>query len=267
MRPQVLDPRDRGVGQGVGDVEALGVLGHRVDGVVPHQLVRVEEGVQALEGAVVVVEAALQRPRRPVGVRAEPGVLREVPLADRVRGVAGRAQDLRQGEHVVGEAQSQIGESRVGIRDRAVAGAVRVEAGEQRRPGGRTHRSRVVIGRHDAARSERVEVRRRNLGTVRTDVREAHVVDQDDDDVRGIGPGTGLDGPGRFRLGLGAADPPGETLVPAGVIGDAHAVAITAASCSTPSASSSRLRSCAKPGSPGRRPSPSPRVRSTDRIP
>ena len=66
----------------------------------------------------------------------------------------------------------------------ADARLVRIQAGEQARPG-RAAAGRVVELREpQAAGGQPVEVRRVDLAAVAADVREAHVVGEDDDDVR-----------------------------------------------------------------------------------
>ena len=69
----------------------------------------------------------------------------------------------------------------------AQPGLMRIEPGDQRRPRRAAAGTVVELREPHAARRQRVEVRRRNLAAVAADVREAHVVDQHDDDVRPLG--------------------------------------------------------------------------------
>ena len=57
--------------------------------VVARERVRIEEASRAVDGAVVAVEAALQRPVVFVSVAARPRGLGDVPLADRVGAITG----------------------------------------------------------------------------------------------------------------------------------------------------------------------------------
>src|SRR5579884_2719983 len=61
---------------------------------------------------------------------------------------------------------------------------MRIEAGEQRGAAGTATAGVVELGEPQAGRRELVEVRRRNFASVTTDIGEAHVINQDDNDVR-----------------------------------------------------------------------------------
>ena len=124
----MADHADGPVGQVVGDVVAVGVL-VELDGVVvldqPVGVVQVGEGV---EHAVVAVEAALARPRVAGAGVGQVAVLGEVPLADGEGGVAGVAEHLGGGGHVVGQLGGVAGEAGIGVGHVAGAGPVRVHA-------------------------------------------------------------------------------------------------------------------------------------------
>ncbi|MEZ5180467.1 MAG: hypothetical protein R2702_01080 [Acidimicrobiales bacterium] len=149
----MADHVDRSVGEVVGDVVVVGV-GVDLDRVVVlHEAVRLVEVGEGVEHAVVAIEAALARPAVPGPGIGQVAVLREVPLADRER-VAGVAEDLGGGGHVVGQLGGVAGEAGVGVGHVAGAGAVRVDAGEQGRPGGRAHGRDVEVGEPQPAGRE-----------------------------------------------------------------------------------------------------------------
>jgi hypothetical protein len=78
---------------------------------------------------------------------------------------------------------------------------MRIEAGEEGGPRGRAARGVVKLREAQAALREGVEVRRRNFGAVATEVGEAHIVGEDDDDVGAGGRWRGRAGGGRRRGG------------------------------------------------------------------
>ena len=153
-------------------VERLGVGGREVP-VVPVAAHPVEQREVALEAAR----------GRDLG-----RLLPQVPLADHVGVVAGVLQELRQrGDAVVEVALVAVQAHLVRRRKLAhVAEAVevRVHAREEHRPGGRAARVRVEVREPHAALGQGVEVRRLDLAAERAHVGEAHVVAEDDDDVR-----------------------------------------------------------------------------------
>ncbi len=210
---QRLHHGDRLVGDVVGVVVVVGELVDVERAVVPDELVRVEEAGEALQDAVVLVEALLERPVAPVVGGVGGGVADQVPLADGVGGVAGVVEEFGEGGDVVGDLHAVAGEAGVGVGDHGVADAVRVEAGEQGGAGRRAERHGVVVGEPHAVLGEGVQDRGGDLGAEGADVAEAHVVDEDDDDVGGLGGRCGTGGPGGLGLGEGAADASGEALV------------------------------------------------------
>ena len=64
------------------------------------------------------------------------------------------------------------------------AGLVRIQSGEQRRARRTAATCVVELREAHAAGRKCVDVRRRNLAAIAPDVGEAHVVDEDDDDIR-----------------------------------------------------------------------------------
>ena len=121
------DHRDRAVGDVVGEVVVVGIPVDLDGMVVLHQPVRVVQVGERVDDAVVLVEAALERPAvaRTLGAVT---VLGEVPLAHRHRGVAGLvAQDLGHRHDVGCELARVAGEAGVarGRRCRARRGAAR----------------------------------------------------------------------------------------------------------------------------------------------
>jgi hypothetical protein len=151
----------------------------------------VEIAPPAAERAVKAVEAALSRRRMPGAagergphLRLVHGVLpADVPLAGHEGAVAGAAQRLGEGDAIVAEIALVLAAAEVADH-LAHARLVRMEAGQQRGAGRAAARAVVELAETDAARGERVEVRGADLGAVAADVREAHVVGEDHDDVR-----------------------------------------------------------------------------------
>jgi len=68
---------------------------------------------------------------------------------------------------------------------------VRVEPGEERGPGGAASGGVVELGEADAVAGEGIEVWRVDFASVATDVGEADVVAEDDEDVGSLGGGCG----------------------------------------------------------------------------
>ena len=64
---------------------------------------------------------------------------------------------------------------------------MRVKSGEQRRARGTAARGVVELRELQPALGERIEIRRRNLRAVTAQIRPAHVIHEDDNDV-GFGP-------------------------------------------------------------------------------
>lgn len=110
-----------------------------------------------------------------------------MPLPHRRGRVAGTVEHLGERGDVLAELQPDTGEAVIGVRDRGEPGAVRVEAGEHRGPGRRAHRGGVVVREGEPLIGEPLQRRGGDLGPERADVRVAHVVEEDHDDVRGSG--------------------------------------------------------------------------------
>ena len=73
------------------------------------------------------------------------------------------------------------------------AGLMGVESGEERGAGGAAAARVVELGEAQAFPGHAVEIGRLNLTAVATDVAEAHVINQHNDDVRGAGEGLRAD--------------------------------------------------------------------------
>ena len=189
---------DRVVREGVGDVIVLlRGRGERrvIEGEAAGCRGRVER-TRARDEPVETVEAARERPF----FRA---VVAEVPLAGEVAAVAGGSEHLRERDSVAAQ-DFAVTERRGGrsllagiFGERAHAGLMRIEAGEEGGPRGRAARGVVKLREAQAALREGVEVRRRNFGAVGAEVGEAHVVGEDDDDVGAGGRWRGRAGGGR----------------------------------------------------------------------
>lgn len=133
---QRLHHGDRLVGDVVRVVVVVGELVDVQRAVVADELVRVEEAGEALQDAVVLVEALAQRPVVPVVGGVGRRVADQVPFADGVGGVSGVVEEFGEGGDVVGDLHAVAGESGVGVGDHGVADAVRIEAGEKGGAGG-----------------------------------------------------------------------------------------------------------------------------------
>jgi hypothetical protein len=155
----------------------------------------------AVEEAVEAVEAAGERPLVGTDRRPSTRPSGEVPLADHEGRVALVVQHLGDRRGVVGDVAELVGEPGVEVRDRPHADRVVGSTGEQRRPGRRAQRGHVEVGEPQTARRERVDVRRVDVGAEAAELREAGVVEQHDDDVRGVVAGVRL--LLEPRLGLG----------------------------------------------------------------
>ena len=174
-----LEIADRLVGDVVGEVVAVGV-GVDVDGrVVPDQVVRLMQVRPPFEHAVEAFEPALERPGPPRCPGMHDGVPGEVPLAHGVGRVAGGEQPLGQRLDGGADLHGPTGKARIEVRHAGEAGPMRVEAGLDGRPRRRAERRGVVVREPHAARGQPIQRGRGDLRPERTDVAEAHVVEQD----------------------------------------------------------------------------------------
>ena len=156
------------------------VLG-RDEGVAAAEGGGVVVAARAGDGAVELVEAALDGPVVLGAVGLD--VARHVPFADGVRAVSGRAHHLANRQAVVIQFAMVAG-AVVILGHVADARHVRVEARQQRGAGGAATGAVVELGEAQALRRERVEVGRLDLPAVAADVGPAHVVREDDQDIR-----------------------------------------------------------------------------------
>ena len=217
-----------------GQVIAVGVGARGRDlGVVAHQLGRVLIGL-GIEEAVEAVEAPGQRPAVGGTGRARLVEGRDMPLAGHVGAVAVGPQHLGDRARAPRDLPAVAGEPAVEVGETTDPHAVVVAARQQRGPGRRAHRGGVEARVTQAAGGEPVDGGRRRVAAVAAEVGEAHVVEEDQQDVGGAVPRSGRIRPVRGRLGDGAPDD--------GVHGTS--MADGRRSC----------RSCARgPGAPGRR--------------
>ena len=181
------------------EVVALVGRARRVDRVVVGDELGVELVGLAIHEAVEPVEATRQRPliERPCG-RAflHRG---EVPLADREGGVALVVQYLRDRGRVVRDVAQLVGEPGDEVGHGAHADRVVGTAGEQCRARGRAQRRHVEVGELQPSGRQRIDVGRVDVGAEAAELREAGVVEQHDDHVRGaVGGVRSL-----FEVGLG----------------------------------------------------------------
>jgi len=171
-----VEPLDRVSGEGIGGVEVLVGIGIAHDHFVfdrppPHAVLslaarrpfafprfeaRIEEVAAAIGQSVVAVEAASGWQRA------------LMPLAGDQRAVAGVAQDFAK----CGPMFQVVVSDRVGIVSGEQLGASRVALGRV-----------VELGETQAMFGQHVDVRRLDLAAITTDVRVAHVIDHDQNDV------------------------------------------------------------------------------------
>ena len=180
LRPRLTQELEGVVGEDVGDVELVRRIrqfGRRADGQA-HVLVRIPlvvgMGLQALV-TVIGVEAALDRPGRT-----------HVPLADHPGAVTGLLQELGDGDVVVKQMTRVSGAAfrrRFGRDEITDAGFVRMQAGEERRARRAAARGRIDLLETRPGPGEAVEVRRRDLAAIATEIRIAEVVGEDDEHV------------------------------------------------------------------------------------
>ena len=104
-----------------------------------------------------------------------------VPLAGMIRAIAERAQALRQQQRPGGPPS---GTAAAQARQRVPAHLLGVIPGENARPGWPAPGGVVELGEPQAAVGQPVQVGRRDLPSIAACVREAHVVGDDEDNVR-----------------------------------------------------------------------------------
>ncbi len=176
----LLDVGDGLVADRVGVEE--GVVGLRLvlDVLVAaRERIGIVEAARADDGAEELVEAALQRP----GVGGFGQAARDVPLAAHVRLVAVALERLRDGDAALVQVAGVALGTRV-VGEDADAGLVRVQAGQHRRPRRAAARGVVELREAQPVGGEAVEVRRLDLAAVAADVGVAHVVVEDQHDIR-----------------------------------------------------------------------------------
>ena len=163
-----------GVGQeerARGRVDALVVPGQRAG-----MVVAAGAGDDAVEG----VEAPLPGPVVLGTVAIH--VSGHVPLARHVGPVAGLPERLGDG-HGIGVEVAGVAVDAVVVHHVTDVGLVRVQPGQQRRPRGAAAGGVVELAEAQPARRQPVQVGGGDLAAVATQVREAHVVVEDHDDV------------------------------------------------------------------------------------
>jgi hypothetical protein len=152
-----------------------------------------EVGLSVGADVMIKVDITAQRAERmveAVRLRAELGLVAEVPLADEAGGVAVVFQEPRQRAAVGGQAEL---ERAAGAAERGLdAHALLVAAGDERGARRRTLRHRVKVREPHALAREAVDVGRADIGrSIAAEVAVAGVVGHDEDDVRPHGGGAG----------------------------------------------------------------------------
>ena len=164
----------------------LRVVGHGEERVVADEGAGVPETAGPLNGAVVAVEAALERPVVTLRLGFGGVAGREVPLARDVVPVAGGLEDFGH-RHAPPAEFAAIGIDAVVVQHVADAGLMRVEAGEERGARGTAAGGIVEVREAQAAGGERIEIGRGDLAAEAADVGIAHIVGEDEDDVGALG--------------------------------------------------------------------------------
>lgn len=133
--------------------------------------------------AVKAIEAALQRPVRPIVVAARIQLLGDVPFSGGVASVAGGPQSL--GDREAPPIQiTAITIATAIFHHMADAGLVRIEPGEQRGASRAAPRGVVEMGETQPAFGQRVEIGGGNISAVTSEIGVADIVGENDDDVR-----------------------------------------------------------------------------------
>ena len=207
-RAQVGQVLNGPVGQVGAEVVAVLDGSRRSDGVVVVVEGRDELVRFAAVKPVPAIESAGQRPRRARRRHVRLVFGAQVPLADGVGGVPVRSQDLRQ-EAVLARRPAPVPrEARGQVGNAAHAAAVMVPARDQAGARGRAERRRVEVAEPEAIGGQGVDLWRVDVGAVAAELREAHVVEHDDDDVRRAVRWRRDRGPPRLRVAPVVADLP-----------------------------------------------------------
>jgi hypothetical protein len=167
---------DRLVGEGIRHVEVLRRrrVGFVVEGHL-HAFVEPEVIAAAADEAEVLVEPAVGRP---VGA-----LLSDVPLTGHQRRIPALAQSFRN-RHATLVQTSLIRREAAVLDHVADPGLVRVQSGQQGCACGAAPRGVVELRKADTPPGEPVEVRRSDLGTIASEIGEAHIVSHDQHDIR-----------------------------------------------------------------------------------
>ena len=221
------------------EVVALVHRARRLDRVV----VAVERGHELVRLAAVepvpAVEPAAERPGAAIARHVGLVVGREVPLAHRVGRVALVAEDLGEEPVGAGDVARVPGVAGREVGDPAHAVAVVVAAGEQARARRRAERRGVEVREPHTAGREAVDVGGGDVGAVAADLREADVVEHDEQHVGCVRRRFALRWPPR----LGVAEVPADDTAEFRLTRHARLLTRSSAGQDTRIGSSSRSRS------------------------
>ena len=181
---RVGDERDCAIGEILGEVIAL--LGRllRLNPVVVVGQLRVVLVRVAAHEPVVALKAAAERPALVWTGRRHLIRRRQMPLADGVGVEAFAVEDLRQKAVLERDVAVIAGEAGRGLGDRRHVVRVMVAAVEDARPRRRAERSRVHVRVPQTSGRKAVDVWRLDRAAVTAELREARVVENDEQDVR-----------------------------------------------------------------------------------
>ncbi len=186
----LLDPVDGVVADGIRDVVVVPL---RFDpGVLHHQDPGIEVAPSASQHPVEAIETSLPR-RREARLAGTPAlgspriiVAPDVPLSGHEGGAASGPQRLGDGEAPVVE-KALVGRSPHVVHPVTDSGMMRIQPRAERGARRTAARAVVHLAEPRAAGGQAVDVRRADLGSVVSRIREPHVVGQDQHDVRTAG--------------------------------------------------------------------------------
>ncbi len=186
LRGMILQKTDRMICDGVGVIVWLrwlvGGVAERRDGcVVARQEGRIPEAAAADDGAVETVESPLQWPIAAVVGGFSPESPGNVPLSGHAGAVAAFPEGFRDG-HTLAVEIAPVSIVAAVVGHVANARLMRIEACEQAGPGWAAAGRIVELSEAQTTRRELVQLGRRDLPPVASEVGESHVIAQNDDD-------------------------------------------------------------------------------------
>ena len=156
--------------------------------------------------AIPAVKATAQRPAVMRACRAVVGHVHQVPLANGIAGIGMRRQHFSNGGGSARNFAPVAGVAPRPFGNDTHADGMRVATGQQARARGRAHRGDVKVVVAQAPGGQRIHARRGDFRAIAADVRKAHIVQHDEQDVRRADGGGGLGRPPGRGIAVGGAD-------------------------------------------------------------